>query len=191
MQNGFWLPASIAPFTVVVTVTNVADAALRETGEKLAAELEARASTCCWMTETSAPASNSKMRTWWAFRYRDQRGQEGGRAGKVELVTRATGDQRGRGAERSGGASERAWCRKTNCWLRAAKLVGCLRSLSQVPRYETLQSQLRQQSAETRQPNRGVTMALKIKLAMPTGKSSLDDAGAARRAGRRRGRGCR
>ena len=25
--NGFWLPASIAPFTVVVTVTNVADAA--------------------------------------------------------------------------------------------------------------------------------------------------------------------
>ncbi len=28
--NGFWLPASIAPFTVVVTVTNVADATLRE-----------------------------------------------------------------------------------------------------------------------------------------------------------------
>ena len=28
-------------FTVVVTVTNVSDAALRETGEKLAAELEA------------------------------------------------------------------------------------------------------------------------------------------------------
>jgi prolyl-tRNA synthetase len=40
-QNGFWLPESIAPFTVVVTVTNVADATLRETGEKLAAELEA------------------------------------------------------------------------------------------------------------------------------------------------------
>ena len=39
-QNGFWLPVSIAPFTVVVTVTNVGDAALRETGEKLAAELE-------------------------------------------------------------------------------------------------------------------------------------------------------
>jgi len=40
-QNGFWLPESIAPFTVVVTVSNVADATLRETGEKLAAELEA------------------------------------------------------------------------------------------------------------------------------------------------------
>jgi prolyl-tRNA synthetase len=40
-KNGFWLPASIAPFTVVVTVTNMADASLKDTGEKLAAELEA------------------------------------------------------------------------------------------------------------------------------------------------------
>jgi prolyl-tRNA synthetase len=39
--NGFWLPPSIAPFTVVVTVTNVTDPLLKETGEKLAAELEA------------------------------------------------------------------------------------------------------------------------------------------------------
>ncbi len=39
-DNGFWLPESIAPFTVVVTVTNMGDALLRETGEKLAAELE-------------------------------------------------------------------------------------------------------------------------------------------------------
>jgi prolyl-tRNA synthetase len=38
--NGFWLLASIAPFTVVVTVTNVTDPVLRETGEKLAADLE-------------------------------------------------------------------------------------------------------------------------------------------------------
>jgi len=40
-ENGFWLASSIAPFTVVVTVTNVKDAALMEAGEKLAAELEA------------------------------------------------------------------------------------------------------------------------------------------------------
>ncbi len=39
-NNGFWLPASIAPFTVVVTVTNVSDAALAQTGETIAAELE-------------------------------------------------------------------------------------------------------------------------------------------------------
>ena len=40
-KNGFWLPTSIAPFTVVVTVTNMGDALLKETGEKLAADLEA------------------------------------------------------------------------------------------------------------------------------------------------------
>ena len=39
--NGFWLPSSIAPFTVVVTVTNVGDTALKEAGEKIAADLEA------------------------------------------------------------------------------------------------------------------------------------------------------
>ena len=38
--NGFWLPASIAPFEVVVTVTNTTDAALLAAGEKIAAELE-------------------------------------------------------------------------------------------------------------------------------------------------------
>ena len=31
--NGFWLPESIAPFTVIVTITNVADKALLETGQ--------------------------------------------------------------------------------------------------------------------------------------------------------------
>jgi prolyl-tRNA synthetase len=40
-KNGFWLPPSIAPFTVVVTVTNVSDPALAAAGEKLAAELDA------------------------------------------------------------------------------------------------------------------------------------------------------
>jgi prolyl-tRNA synthetase len=40
-KNGFWLPPSIAPFTVVVTITNVSDPALAAAGEKLAAELDA------------------------------------------------------------------------------------------------------------------------------------------------------
>ncbi len=40
-ENGFALPRSIAPFEVVVTITNVRDALLLETGERLAAELEA------------------------------------------------------------------------------------------------------------------------------------------------------
>jgi len=39
--NGFWLPPSIAPFAVVVTVTNIKDEALLKVGEALAAELDA------------------------------------------------------------------------------------------------------------------------------------------------------
>lgn len=38
--NGFCLPASIAPFSVVVTVTNVRDESLLQIGEKIAADLE-------------------------------------------------------------------------------------------------------------------------------------------------------
>lgn len=38
--NGFWLAPSIAPFEVVVSITNVGDAQLKETGEKLAQELD-------------------------------------------------------------------------------------------------------------------------------------------------------
>lgn len=40
-NDGFWLPRSIAPFDVVVTSTNVADSAIRSTGEELAAKLSA------------------------------------------------------------------------------------------------------------------------------------------------------
>jgi prolyl-tRNA synthetase len=39
--GGFWLPAAIAPFTVVVTVTNSTDPLLMATGERIAAELDA------------------------------------------------------------------------------------------------------------------------------------------------------
>lgn len=38
-DNGFSLPPSIAPFDVVVTITNVSDATLKAAGEKLAEEL--------------------------------------------------------------------------------------------------------------------------------------------------------
>ena len=40
-ENGFWLPASIAPFEVVVTPTNVGDATLKSTAEDIASRLEA------------------------------------------------------------------------------------------------------------------------------------------------------
>jgi prolyl-tRNA synthetase len=38
-DNGFFLPPSIAPFDVVVTITNVSDTGLKASGEKLADEL--------------------------------------------------------------------------------------------------------------------------------------------------------
>jgi prolyl-tRNA synthetase len=38
--NGFWLPPAIAPFDVIVSVTNVGDAALKSAGEQIAADLE-------------------------------------------------------------------------------------------------------------------------------------------------------
>ena len=75
-QNGFWLPASIAPFTVVVTVTNVPTRRCARQAKSWQRSLKQRGSMCCWMTETSAPASNSKTRTWWEF-LPDQCGQEG------------------------------------------------------------------------------------------------------------------
>jgi prolyl-tRNA synthetase len=40
-ENGFWLPANIAPFEVVVTPTNVKDQALANGAEEIAAKLEA------------------------------------------------------------------------------------------------------------------------------------------------------
>ena len=39
-ENGFWLERSIAPFDVVVVITNMADAALVKVGEEIAANLE-------------------------------------------------------------------------------------------------------------------------------------------------------
>jgi prolyl-tRNA synthetase len=39
-SNGFWLPRSIAPFDVIVTITNTSDGALKAAGEQIAADLE-------------------------------------------------------------------------------------------------------------------------------------------------------
>jgi prolyl-tRNA synthetase len=40
-ENGFWLPASIAPFEVVVVSTNSKDELIRVTSEEVAGKLEA------------------------------------------------------------------------------------------------------------------------------------------------------
>ena len=86
--NGFWLPASIAPFTVVVTVTNVSDAALRETGEKLAAELEAAGLDVLLDDRDERAGVKFKDADLVGIPYRINVGKKAA-SGHVELVTRA------------------------------------------------------------------------------------------------------
>jgi prolyl-tRNA synthetase len=88
--NGFWLPASIAPFTVVVTVTNVADAALKDAGEKLAAELEAAGLDVLLDDRDERAGVKFKDADLVGIPYRINVGKKTA-SGQVELVTRAKG----------------------------------------------------------------------------------------------------
>ncbi|MGD0682973.1 MAG: proline--tRNA ligase [Terracidiphilus sp.] len=88
-KNGFWLPASIAPFTVVVTVTNMTDALLRETGEKLAAELEAAGLDVLLDDRDERAGVKFKDADLVGIPFRINVGKKAAE-GKVELVTRAT-----------------------------------------------------------------------------------------------------
>jgi prolyl-tRNA synthetase len=87
--NGFWLPASIAPFAVVVTVTNVSDFALRATGEKLAADLEAAGLDVLLDDRDERAGVKFKDADLVGIPYRINVGKKAA-AGQVELVTRAT-----------------------------------------------------------------------------------------------------
>ena len=88
-KNGFWLPASIAPFTVVVTVTNMADAALKQTGETLAAELEAAGMDVLLDDRDERAGVKFKDADLVGIPYRINVGKKAA-DGFVELVTRAT-----------------------------------------------------------------------------------------------------
>jgi prolyl-tRNA synthetase len=88
-KNGFWLPASIAPFTVVVTVTNMTDAALKATGEKLAAELEAAGLDVLLDDRDERAGVKFKDADLVGIPYRINVGRKAA-DGIVELVTRAT-----------------------------------------------------------------------------------------------------
>jgi prolyl-tRNA synthetase len=87
--NGFCLAASIAPFTVVVTVTNVGDAALRETGEKLAADLEAAGLDVLLDDRDERAGVKFKDADLVGIPYRINVGKKAA-AGQVELVARST-----------------------------------------------------------------------------------------------------
>ena len=86
--NGFWLPASIAPFTVVVTITNAADALLKETGETLAAELESAGLDVLLDDRDERAGVKFKDADLIGIPYRINVGKKAA-AGQVELVTRA------------------------------------------------------------------------------------------------------
>ncbi len=89
-KNGFCLPASIAPFTVVVTVTNVGDPLLRETGEKLAAELDAAGLDVLLDDRDERAGVKFKDADLVGIPFRINVGKKAA-SGQVELVTRATG----------------------------------------------------------------------------------------------------
>ncbi len=87
--NGFWLPPSIAPFSVVVTVTNVTDAALMQAAEKLAAELESAGLDVLLDDRDERAGVKFKDADLVGIPYRMNVGKKVAE-GKVELVTRAT-----------------------------------------------------------------------------------------------------
>jgi prolyl-tRNA synthetase len=87
--NGFWLPQAIAPFDVVVTVTNVSDPALKATGEKIASELEAAGFDVLLDDRDDRAGVKFKDADLVAIPWRVTVGKKAAE-GKVELVTRAT-----------------------------------------------------------------------------------------------------
>jgi len=89
-ENGFCLPESIAPFTVVVTVTNTADALLRETGEKLAVELDAAGLDVLLDDRDERAGVKFKDADLVGIPFRVTVGKSVAN-GNVEFVTRATG----------------------------------------------------------------------------------------------------
>ena len=88
-QNGFWLPASIAPFAVVVAVTDMRDDLLVKTGEKLAADLDAAGIDVLLDDRKERAGVKFKDADLIGIPYRINVGRNAA-AGQVELVTRAT-----------------------------------------------------------------------------------------------------
>jgi prolyl-tRNA synthetase len=88
-KNGFWLPASIAPFTFVVTVTNSSDATLSEPAALLASELEAAGLDVLLDDRDERAGVKFKDADLVGIPYRINVGKKAA-AGIVELVTRSS-----------------------------------------------------------------------------------------------------
>ncbi len=92
-DNGFWLPPSIAPFDVIVTVTNITDAALLSTGEKLARDLEDAGFDVLLDDRDERAGVKFKDADLIGIPYRINVGKKAAE-GVVELVARATAGDR-------------------------------------------------------------------------------------------------
>jgi prolyl-tRNA synthetase len=91
--NGFWLPPSIAPFDVVVTVTNIADTALLTAGEQVARDLEAAGFDVLLDDRDERAGVKFKDADLIGIPYRINVGKKAAE-GLVELVARATAGDR-------------------------------------------------------------------------------------------------
>jgi prolyl-tRNA synthetase len=89
-EKGFWLPASIAPFAVVVSITDMRDELLVKTGEELAAELDAAGIDVLLDDRKERAGVKFKDADLVGIPYRINVGRKTAE-GKVELATRATG----------------------------------------------------------------------------------------------------
>jgi prolyl-tRNA synthetase len=87
--NGFWLPRAIAPFDVVVTITNITDQKLLAAGEEIAASLEAAGFDVLLDDRDERAGVKFKDADLIGIPYRVNVGKKAAE-GKVELVTRAT-----------------------------------------------------------------------------------------------------
>ena len=88
-KDGFWLPRSIAPFDVVVTSTNVADATIRAAGEDLAQKLTAAGFDVLLDDRQDRAGVKFKDADLVGIPYRVNVGKKVSE-GKVELVQRST-----------------------------------------------------------------------------------------------------
>ncbi|HUY81053.1 MAG TPA: proline--tRNA ligase [Acidobacteriaceae bacterium] len=86
--NGFWLPPSIAPFDVVVTITNVTDQALLKAGTEIAEALEAAGFDVLLDDREERAGVKFKDADLVGIPYRINVGKKAAE-GKAELVTRA------------------------------------------------------------------------------------------------------
>jgi len=91
--NGFWLPRSIAPFDVIVTITNAADESLRSAGERVAADLEAAGFDVLLDDRDERAGVKFKDADLVGVPYRVTVGKKAAE-GKVELVVRPAGPPR-------------------------------------------------------------------------------------------------